>query len=43
MNNDCIFSEYFTNSKECDRQYKCDGCPIRDEVHSVIREVLANE
>lgn len=32
----CIFDEYFTDGKECNRDYDCDFCEIKEELRKRV-------
>lgn len=37
---DCLFSIYYENGKECDRQYKCDGCEAHKSIKVLVGVVM---
>ena len=32
----CMYDEYFTATKTCDRNFACDECEIREDVRRVV-------
>jgi hypothetical protein len=40
---ECIFAEYFIAGKKCDKDYNCDECIVRDNLHIKITEILKKE
>ena len=39
----CIFDEYVNIGKECDRDYKCIGCKVHNDLKLIVKVILLND
>ena len=39
----CIFSDYFTDGKECIHDLECKECEVREEIFGVVAVLLDDE
>lgn len=43
MDKPCLHSVYFTNGKECDREYVCDGCETQKAIKRQVEIIMSEK